>query len=239
MQSYRSTLLAIALAVVLPERLMAEKSFEDRVMEVILARPEVVIAALAVVEAREEAEKAKAERERISSIVSDVFTATGDGNLADGRVPLIAEFFDYRCGYCARATAVTNAFAAANENRVRLLEFPILGAESVAIAKLAIGLRNTHGIDAYADFHTRMFEEDVQPKTAQTALRLMTSMGHDPVKVRSASLEGSVQDELQRNKAWALQVGINGTPAYLTANGVAAGMQTMSDLETLSKGTTE
>ena len=212
--------------------------FEQRVIEVLLKRPELVLAALSIVQQREAIEKAAAEKERITSVATDVFQSGGAGNLSEDQTPLLAEFFDYRCGYCARASLVTEAFADANDQRVRLLEFPILGPESEAIAKLAIGLRNTYGISAYRAFHNRMFEDDVEPKTPQTALQIMVLAGHDAAAIETASRHDDVTKELQRNKAWALQLGVNGTPAYLTANGVAAGMQTREDLEALIKGTT-
>jgi len=39
--------------------------------------------------------------------------------------------------------------------------------------------------------------------------------------------------------AWAKQVGINGTPAYLTNGGVATGVQTLEDLTELAKGSNQ
>jgi len=163
-------------------------ALERDVIEILLARPEIIIAALTVAEEREVAEKAKRERERVSSVASEVLVAEANGSLEEGATPLIAEFFDYRCGYCARAAEITEEFSENHDGRVRLVQFPILGEDSVAIARLAIGLRNTHGMDAYTLFHREMFEQSVQPKTAQTAIRVMASAGFDTAIVQEASL---------------------------------------------------
>jgi protein-disulfide isomerase len=70
----------------------------------------------------------------------------------------IVEFFDYRCGYCAKQAAdYTNILNKRNDVRIIYLEFPIFGGISEIAANIALIVWNDNS-RLYLDIHNEFMK---------------------------------------------------------------------------------
>lgn len=212
----------------------SDDDFEERVIAAILERPEAILAALSMLERTQADEQRLEAQHQLAEDVPRLFDAGEAGNLAPDLAPLLVEFFDYRCAYCAQSVALTDEFAEKYDSRVRLIEYPMLGPISIKISRLAIAVRNVAGMDAYRQFHANMFAETDRPKTHYTARLIITEMGLDLESVLRAAVSQDVSDELAANQRLGQILNVNGTPAYAGKTGLAVGVQTIEQLEDLT-----
>lgn len=176
--------------------------------EYLLANPEVLPEAMQRLKIREQQAMIDPLRQQLET----PFPGAVMGN-PDGAITLV-EFTDYSCGYCRQSVNDVNALIAANPDlRVVIREFPILRAESVDAARMAMAAAQQ---GKYAAFHTNMFEMG-QPN-AQTIEAAATAAGMDLDLARAAIEEGSFDQHLQANVELAQRLGLSGTPGWVVGN---------------------
>ncbi len=115
-----------------------QADIEGAIHQYLLEHPEVIIEAVEVLRAREQADKVAGAREEIGlrreSLINDP-TSPVAGN-PEGDVTVV-EFFDYHCGYCKRVLGDILVLLDDDANvRIVYKEFPILGPQSVTAARL-------------------------------------------------------------------------------------------------------
>lgn len=214
-------LVALDLAAMTP----AERdAFRAEVRDYLLENPEVLMEAIAVLEAREAEAQAAADRalvaEHRDAIVADGRSWVG-GN-PEGDVTVV-EFFDYRCGYCRRAFAdVEEMVAADGAVRFVLKEFPILGEQSEAASRFAVAVRQLHGDDAYKDTHDALMalESDITPDALS---RLAEALALNPTPILDRMDAPEVSAEIDANRALAESLGITGTPTFVMGDQLVRG----------------
>ena len=151
-----------ALLLVLPLAATAQNALtEDRVRELvretILANPEILVEAIAILEERAaqdrvtgSADMIAAQREQLEQDPNAPVLANADGDVT------IVEFFDYNCPYCRRAApTIENLVEADPGIRLVYREWPILGEGSVFAARAALASRQ-QGL--YEEFHWAMMD---------------------------------------------------------------------------------
>lgn len=198
-----------------------KKQIEAIIKEYLLANPEVMIEVQSALEAKME----KLQAERIQSALkensAEIFRAASApvaGN-PKGDVTIV-EFFDYNCGYCKKAFSDLAAVVAADKNvKIVLKEFPILskGSEEAARVALAAGIQNK-----YWEFHRAMLESQGQANEA-SALRVAERLGLNMAKLRTDMNSAEVKKEIDRARALAQKMGIQGTPHFLVGDKVVPG----------------
>lgn len=171
----------------------------------LLAHPEVLPEAMDVLQQREQL----ARIEPLRGELERPFPGAVLGN-PSGSVTLV-EFSDYACTYCRQSVADIAALIAENPDlRVVMREYPILSAESVDAARMALAAAQQ---GKYARFHDAMFRFG-QP-TAETIEAAAKEAGLDLALARTAIDSGMFDAQLHANAALASQLGISGTPGWV------------------------
>jgi protein-disulfide isomerase len=174
----------------------------------LLAHPEVLPEAMQVLQQREQLARLEPLRDELET----PFPGAVLGNPA-GSVTLV-EFTDYACTYCRQSVADVDALIAANPDlRVVMREYPILSAESVDAARMALAAAQQ---GRYAQFHAAMFR--LGPPSAQAIEAAATEAGVDLARARSVIESGAIDIQLHANAAMASQLGISGTPGWVVGN---------------------
>ncbi len=212
---------------------------EKLVHDYIMSNPQVILDAL---RAHQVAEEANAEAERQRQLVSmrdqleNAPTSPVSGNL-NGDVTIV-EFFDYRCGYCKRVHD-TVIDTVKDDGNVRLVykEFPILGPESIAASRAALGVF-FNSKEKYVPFNDALMRSRGNLNEARV-LEIAESIGFDPELVKKNMEDPRVNDELANTMALAEALNIRGTPAFVVNQTLVPGAVDAATLEGLIKSARE
>lgn len=205
--------LTAALATPLAAQELSEEAIKKLALEAILENPEIVMEAVAILQARD-AERAEAEAE--AAISSSRDTLLGDPNAPvvgnpDGSVTVV-EFFDYNCGFCRRAGPEVEALLAADSDvRVVYREWPILSEGSVFGARAALAAREQ---GMYAEMHKALMTARSRVDET-TVMRIADDLGLDTEKLRVDMDSDAVEEHLQTTRALATSLGFTGTPSFV------------------------
>ena len=177
-----------ALLLVLPLAATAQDALtEDRVRELvretILANPEILVEAIAILEERAAQERVTgsadmiaAQREQLEQDPNAPVLANADGDVT------IVEFFDYNCPYCRRAApTIENLVEADPGIRLVYREWPILGEGSVFAARAALASRQ-QGL--YEEFHWAMMDMSGRAEE-RSVLTIAAEIGLDIDQLRA------------------------------------------------------
>lgn len=208
-----------------------QQAVEQVVEQYIRAHPEVIEQTLQALQAQREVE----ERQRVSNLIEtrqaellNDPTSPVSGNLK-GDVTVV-EFFDYRCGYCKRvAGAVTQLQQEDLKVRVVYKDYPILGEASELASRAALASK---GQGKHLAFHEALLalEEEI---TLETLLAVATAVGLDVEKLQKDMEAPSIRTTIERNRALARELGINGTPGFIIGTELVPGaleLQLLKDL---------
>ena len=199
--------------------------------------PETVVKAVQAWWAEQEELRQQQQTGRISANWEALARAEGDPALGpdDADVTLV-EFFDYRCGYCKRVLGDVMALAA-GDGRLRIVfkEFPILGEMSVVAARASLAADRQ---GKWSEFHVALLsapgalDEDRIMDTA-------AGLGLDMAQLRADMESEAVTAIIERNRALAGALGINGTPAFLVKNAIQPGAASRDALAEMVAGARE
>lgn len=151
--------------------------------------------------------------------------------LGAATAPLIlVTFFDYHCPYCRAMDPYLPALVEANPDlRLLFAEYPILQPDSVIAARLALAAARQ---GRYWAAHTWLMRVD-GAYTGQTALALAAAIGVDPERLARDVNAPEVTALLERGLAAGPSLGIDGTPALVSARGLVEGFQSPAALQAL------
>lgn len=169
---------------------------------------------------REDMELAQASLARFSDEIYNDPDHVILGN-PDGDVTLV-EFFDYNCSYCRSAMPDIARLLQEDPNlRIILKEFPILSAESMDAARVAVAVSQQDDIDYWA-FHENLFTARGQV-TGQVALDAAADLGLNPVSIELDASHEEVADIIQRSYVMAQGLNISGTPTFIIGDEILPG----------------
>jgi protein-disulfide isomerase len=132
---------------------------------------------------------------------------------------VVAEFFDYNCPYCRKATADLDAIVSKDSGfRLGLINNAIIGLGSVQSAKVQQAVLKLYGPKRAYDFHTAMFAHR-GANDGLLALELAQSLGLDREKIEAAADGDDVSSVLKRQVNLASDLGFYATPSFML-NGV-------------------
>ena len=194
------------------------------IRDYLLANPEVIMEAVAVLEQREAKGQAEADSDLVKVNTEALFNDPNSwvgGNL-DGYLTLV-EFMDYRCSYCRRAHEDVKGLLAADGNiRFIIKEFPILGEESVMASRFAIATRQVAGDEAYASVHDALMAySGSMSETGFT--RLADSLGLDAPAIIAEMNSDAVTQVIAANHALGQRMQISGTPSFVMGDQMLRG----------------
>lgn len=218
--------LTLAALLSLPTAALSQEMTEDQIkqlaLQAILENPEIVMEAVAILRAREEAEAAAQAEETLSdgrAALERDPNAPVVGN-PDGDVTIV-EFFDYNCPYCRRAgEQVAEVLATDSNVRVVYREWPILGEDSVFAARAALAARAQ---GKYAAFHEAMMS--ARTRLAETTvLKIAADVGLDIEQLRADMDAPEVDAHIATSMQLAQSLGFSGTPSFVVGEALAPGL---------------
>jgi protein-disulfide isomerase len=230
-----AALMLLAAAPVRAEPAADEKrgEFERMIKEYLAEHPEAIQEALDLLASRKAAAKAELQRSAIKKIGHELFSSPRQVTLGNrtGDVTLV-EFFDYNCGYCKRALTDLLALMKSDPKlRVVLKEYPILGPDSVEVARVAVAVRMQDAGARYLAFHRKLLEGRGHNDKAR-ALAAAQEAGLDMARLERDMASEEVTKSLDESTRLGKALAINGTPGYVVGDRViigALGEQALKD----------
>jgi protein-disulfide isomerase len=219
----------------------AENVFsQDAVRSIIMARPEIIEDAFYALQKKRQAEADAAKKVSLVQSQSALFNDKNDPIMGADDAPfVVVEFFDYNCGYCKLASKWMKTTLENQPGNIKVImkDFPILdgrgnGSRLASEAAWAVHLQ---GREIYTAFHFALMDarggfdtkriDDIAAGHGVDVARM-----HKDMKNNAKAFE----DLMQVNYALASQLGINGTPAFITGDTIITGadtekLQTMMD----------
>jgi protein-disulfide isomerase len=211
-----------------PER----AEIETIVREYILDNPEIIEEALIELQIRamerERAAQVQAVAENASAIYEDPRTPVVGSPDADVR---IVEFFDYKCGYCARTNEWVQQTMERHGDRVAFVmkEYPVLSAESRRAALAAVAV-DRQAPDKYFAFHNALYEVS-GPISDERIDAIARELGLDVERLRADMRSEDVTGYVADMRALGADLGVTGTPFFIINGDVVPG----ADIATLDR----
>lgn len=214
----------------------AEKAaFEKLIHDYIMKNPSVILES---VRAHQEAQS-KAEQAAQVQRMADMREQIENGKLSpvggnpSGNVTVVA-FFDYRCGYCKKVhDGVMDTVKKDGNIKLVYKEYPILGPDSVAATRAALGVFFTMK-DKYIAFNDALMRSKGALNEAK-ALQIAESIGLDAKAVKKSMEDPRIDIELSHTMALAEALNIRGTPAFIINQTLVPGAIDQETLEELVK----
>ncbi len=206
---------------------MDDDRIKELALQAILENPQIIMEAVAILEAQQRAEQAQAAASVMQGLGDDP-NAPVLGN-PNGDV-VVVEFFDYNCPYCRRAGKVVEDLIAADPNiKVVFREWPILGEASVVAARAALAARNQ---DQYEAFHWAMMTSEGRASEA-TIMRTARELGMDVEKLQADMNSDAVNEHIATSTELARAMGFTGTPAFVVGQQLAPGLISLDEMQEL------
>jgi protein-disulfide isomerase len=208
-----------------------KKEIDGLIRAYLLKNPEVINEMVDILQAKQEEERVKKQKEVIAKHRDELFNppeATVIGNVK-GDVTVV-EFFDYNCGYCkSMFPAVMETLREDGKIKLVLKELPILGPSSETAARAALAARKQ---GKYSEFHQALLGH----KGALNDGLIMTiakDTGLNVEQLQKDMKDASVRDVIDRNRDLARDLQITGTPAVFVGEAFYPGAIDKEQLKAL------
>lgn len=209
------------------QQVMADESFDAKVRDALLRNPEIVLEVFAILE-RQNDERQALKDAALLDTVSELLFADIDADRGQ-ETPIVVEFVDYNCAYCRRAGDEVESVLAENDNVVlKVLQFPILGDNSVEAARLAYAAKILYGEDKYLEINKALLEGGAP--AMQNLDGFLAAMGFDPNALRHAADDPQIDDHLTTTRELARRLNITGTPGFITRTRIHRGFVAADEL---------
>lgn len=198
-----------------------EGRIKSLVREYILDNPEIIAEAITLLQAKQETARQDRQQQNLLQLQSDLRNPpeqTVIGN-PDGSVTVV-EFFDYNCGYCkSMFQTVLDSLQAHKELRLVLIEFPILGPNSVIASKAALASRQQN---LYGPFHKAMMNHRGSLNES-SIMTLARGVGLNIEQLKSDMKDPEIDSYIEKNRSMAQKLEISGTPAFIVGSTLVPG----------------
>ena len=135
---------------------------------------------------------------------------------------IIVEFFDYRCGYCAKQAKDFEKILNKSDNvKIVYLEWPIFGDISDTAAKIALIIWNNYP-DLYFDIHNGLMKLGPRMKK-DSIISLLNENNFDGEKIFNQALDETENVVINENFKLAQSLGLRGTPASVINDSIYPG----------------
>lgn len=168
------------------------------------------------------------DRQRIATVAEQLFHDRDAPILGNpqGTITLV-EFFDYNCHFCRRnLNSVENLVAGDDSIRVILREWPIMGDDSVAVARLALASTRQ---GKYAEFHHALMSQRGKVNRA-LALRIARDLGLDVDRLEQDATQPWIDQHLDQTLEISRTLELRGTPSWVIGDRVIFGFMSKGDL---------
>jgi protein-disulfide isomerase len=151
---------------------------------------------------------------------SDVFNYSLDPYAgAKSSENVIVEFFDYNCGYCKKAFTETVIKLLKSDKNIKVVfkEMPILGKNSEIKSRISLAA-NLIDSSKYLNVHTRLMQVAPTINTLEKLAENIADLGFNVKDIIKKSESDEVTDIINFNRELGLELGINGTPAFIVGD---------------------
>jgi protein-disulfide isomerase len=197
------------------------RAIEGIVKDYLVQNPEIFLEVQGALETKLAEQEAARTKSLVAEHAKEIYRAPNApvaGN-PNGDITVV-EFFDYNCGYCKRGFAEIAKLVEQDKNvRVVFKEFPILRDESEQAAKVALAARMQ---GKYWEVHSDLITTRGLVNEA-VGLKVAEKHGLDIEKLKADMASPEVKAELDRVKALAQTLQINGTPHFLVGDRAIGG----------------
>jgi protein-disulfide isomerase len=212
---------ALALAACEPAQ-ESDASFDARVKAYLLAHPDDLRAAIQNMQAKDDADQAKAEAaaDTKAKAALPVLRAALERDPRDfvanpnGKVT-VTEFYDYRCPHCIEiAPQIVGLIRSHPDVRFVFKEMPIFGSTSDHAARAALAAK-AQGKD-YVGLYEAMMA--ARPLTDQEVDRLAAAKGIDLAAMNAPAAVAKDQAQIDDVAKLAVKLAISGTPGFIVGD---------------------
>ena len=134
----------------------------------------------------------------------------------------VVEFFDYRCGYCAKQAKDFEKILNNSKNvKIVFLEWPIFGDISDTAAKIALIIWDNYP-DMYFDIHNGLMILGPGMKK-ESIISLLNENNLDGEKIFNQALSQTENPVINENFKLAKSLGLRGTPASVINDSIYPG----------------
>jgi protein-disulfide isomerase len=208
-----------------------QTALDQAIEQYIRTHPEVIEQSLQALEAKRQEEERRRSKAALATKQNELLhdpASPVSGN-PSGDITLV-EFFDYRCGFCKRAASAVTQLQKENA-RVRVVykDFPILGESSELAAKAALASRVQGKHQA---FHEALLASK-NDLNRDELLHIAADVGLDTQRLEADMAKPEWQAAIDRNRALAKELGINGTPGFIVGTELVPGALDLKGLKDL------
>ena len=198
----------------------------------ILSNPEMIEEAFYALQDKRQTEADAVKRVAMADANGPLYTSKLDPILGTENAPFVlVEFFDYNCGFCKLASKWMRSSLQANPGKIKVImkDFPILegrskGSRESSAAAWAVRLQ---GQGLYENFHFALM--DARGGFDSTRIdEIAASVDVDVERMRADMKKNAKAFDalMEENMALARQLGIDGTPAFVTGDTFISGANT-------------
>jgi protein-disulfide isomerase len=213
---------------------VSKAEVQEIVKTYILNNPE------AIIESLEEMQKRKIQemKTKVQSLIQgkkpDLENSTHSPFYGNDKGDIvIVEFYDYNCGYCKKANNILSELIAADTGvKVILKPLPILGETSEYAAKIALAVFNSRP-DKFKAFHDDMM--NLKSFTKEALIDLCEKHQLEYSNIEDEMDKPEVKAEIQKIRDLAMEIEINGAPAFIINGEPYSGLLEMSRLQDIIK----
>lgn len=197
-----------------------EENFEERVRDYLLNNPEIILEALETLSQRQ----AKAALVEKIAAYPGLFSGPSALTIGQAEGPVrVVKFFDYKCAPCKAIHPHLEALAADNPDlRIEMKHLPILTPGSERAARFALATQLTFGDAAYVQVHEALWRVN-GPLNITGFKRIADDLGLDFSTIEAAMEADTVTAEVDGNRDIAIDLGILGTPGFLSTDSLVVG----------------
>ncbi|WP_300975448.1 DsbA family protein [Sphingomonas sp. LHG3406-1] len=187
-----------------------QSGWADRlVRQALIDNPQVLIETADALKAQEHEPVLAANRQFLETPFGSSWEGASDGDVT------LVEFYDYACGYCKASLPVIDRLVKEDPKlRVVYREFPILGPDSEAAARLSLAASKA---GRHKAFHDTLYAAG---RPSQTTLTQAAQAVGLPAAIPTSA---EIDAELRRNFQVAQQLGASGTPMFIVGDKVFNG----------------
>lgn len=232
------TLLAAANAAWSQTKAPATARADDRgrianiVRDLLVNDPTLLRDAMQALQARENAAREAARAQALQGLATELARETDTPSVgpADADATLV-EFYDYQCSYCKRAIGELRTLKQ-RDTKVRIIykDLPILGPESVELARASLAVNRQGRFEAFHDALMAMERPD-----RAAARQLAERLGVDMARFDRDLADPALVAALERNRRQAEALDIDGTPAFVIGSTLLPGVVETETLVQLLK----
>jgi len=199
------------------------EAFRSEVRAYLLEYPEVLMEAINILQARRKANTRPTDAALIAASSEQLYNDPNSwvGGNPDGDVTLV-EFSDYRCGYFKKAHPELQELLQRDPNiRLVVKEWPILGPDSVAAARMATAALDLDP-SKYGALNDALMSFEGQ-LTEAAAYQIASGVGYDIAALKKRAASAEIEARIEDNYALAQTLGLRGTPSFILGNQIIRG----------------